>query len=1311
MDLRRSAGYLSRVLWGLIATAVVLVALYVSLGRFYLPLIGQHREWLLHEITTRTGLDIRSDSLAGRWQGFSPTVVVGGLAVGDSKVGPGIVATRISVDFNVPGSIAAGSPLVHSVAVDGLQVSLTQAADGRWHLSGLQPGGGNPAWVLRLLQSARGIDLTRARLTLHTASGRTVALGPLTIHYHRNTVSGGGSLSLGGGAKTPPVRIVTDTAGDWSDGNFEIRLALHVADFDTENIGAALGNPVIRRVTGLGVDLFANYRQGAGIDVQGKLRAERLVGAGKSGEPKLENLQTSLRVAWSTQQTRAWLKGTSFRLDGTDWHIDRITASYRPGGAAPLHVAVGQLDVGKLAREALLWLPKGRLADTFATLDPKGTVRNLHVDIPLARDKLSALKVQATLAGVSLQSWKGAPGAGGVSGVFTGGVDYGSVDLDDKSLTLEFPAVYGDVLTFDHASGQVRWRIGSDVVRVNSGLISVAGDFGAAVAQIDLDIPLHHKPGQHAQMSLLVGLQNSDAKYRNRFIPDLVSADLRKWLDDSIRSGHIPQAGFIYYGSLGGNDHRTRSIELYLDVTGGELAYHPEWPALSNVNARVLMDNGVVKAHADNAKVYNSRVVNANVLIEPQKNHLRLAVTGEVDGPSRDIVSLLRETPLNRISPGVFSEWNLTGKYRGSVRLVTRLGSGRDATPEVSAKVALDNTSVTYQPLNLKLEGLTGPVRFDTVDGFSARNIKGRFLGRPLTLSARSQWSTTGDRVTDVTATAELTGAGLKRWSSLPEMQFLKGAAPLSASVRIATHPAAPVEARIDLNSTLSGLAVELPPPFGKTADSATALDVSIPLPSSSKQPATVRIGDVGAGYFWLTSGAGIDGRFVLGSQSPKRQPLAHSGVEVTGSVAQLDVQQWQPVVKAVTTQSSAGAMHGIWIHQLRIGSLTAWGQRLSNPVVGMDTVDGRTTLSIVHPRISGTVALPVGNGALVVRLDRLELPLAADGNGDKKLFEGGGDPLASVTPDSLIPMDVVVKQFAVNGGEWGGWQFHVRPQPHAVLIDGLKADVRGITVTGYDADEGATVRWQWGADGNQSTAFDGMLLTGDVGDVLQAFGHEASVRSEKARFLTGLRWPGSPAAISFRNLSGDIEVDMKDGRFLETTSAATGALKVLGVLNFNNLARRLRLDFSDLYKKGLSYDSVRGILLFTPGELTVREPLVVKGPSSDFQLTGDLDLDRELMDVQLVVTLPITHNLPWVAALAGGPAVAAGVYVAGKVFEKQLDKLTSAVYEVKGPWSDPEIEFKRLFDVKGSSKQDSDKNQDKNRDKSDAGRGDPAKQ
>lgn len=67
---------------------------------------------------------------------------------------------------------------------------------------------------------------------------------------------------------------------------------------------------------------------------------------------------------------------------------------------------------------------------------------------------------------------------------------------------------------------------------------------------------------------------------------------------------------------------------------------------------------------------------------------------------------------------------------------------------------------------------------------------------------------------------------------------------------------------------------------------------------------------------------------------------------------------------------------------------------------------------------------------------------------------------------------------------------------------------------------------------------------------------------------------------------------------------------------------------------------------------------------------------------MRLVATLPVGSNLPWVAALVGGLPAAAGAYVVTKVFEEQVDSFSSAVYDIRGTVQQPELSFKKIFDV-----------------------------
>ena len=74
---------------------------------------------------------------------------------------------------------------------------------------------------------------------------------------------------------------------------------------------------------------------------------------------------------------------------------------------------------------------------------------------------------------------------------------------------------------------------------------------------------------------------------------------------------------------------------------------------------------------------------------------------------------------------------------------------------------------------------------------------------------------------------------------------------------------------------------------------------------------------------------------------------------------------------------------------------------------------------------------------------------------------------------------------------------------------------------------------------------------------------------------------------------------------------------------------------------------------------------------------TGNLDD----LDLEVVMTLPLRDYLPAYAFLLGGPVTAGVVYIAGKAFERDLDKLSSGSWTINGSIEEPNTEFNGWFE------------------------------
>ena len=180
------------------------------------------------------------------------------------------------------------------------------------------------------------------------------------------------------------------------------------------------------------------------------------------------------------------------------------------------------------------------------------------------------------------------------------------------------------------------------------------------------------------------------------------------------------------------------------------------------------------------------------------------------------------------------------------------------------------------------------------------------------------------------------------------------------------------------------------------------------------------------------------------------------------------------------------------------------------------------------------------------------------------------------------------------------------------------------------------------------------------------------------------LIWPASPEQFALIDCQGSLGFSFDEGKFLSASSSAEGLLKLVSLVNFDTLIRRMKLNVSGLYSEGLSFEKLSGRLDLSQGKINfIDQPIHVLSPSSEFLMSGKANLHTSSIDANLIATLPLKANLPWFAALAGGVPMAAGAYIATKLFDKEIDRFSSAVYIVEGSLADPQLRLDKVFNNK----------------------------
>jgi uncharacterized protein YhdP len=165
--------------------------------------------------------------------------------------------------------------------------------------------------------------------------------------------------------------------------------------------------------------------------------------------------------------------------------------------------------------------------------------------------------------------------------------------------------------------------------------------------------------------------------------------------------------------------------------------------------------------------------------------------------------------------------------------------------------------------------------------------------------------------------------------------------------------------------------------------------------------------------------------------------------------------------------------------------------------------------------------------------------------------------------------------------------------------------------------------------------------------------------------------WPGSPQSFSLGLVSGSLALDIENG---SVPAIEPGVGRAFAILNLDAVRRRLLFDFSDLYRKGFTFDRVRGSFVLGDGD-AFTDDLTVKGPSARIVIRGRVGFVDRDYDELITVTPPVSASLSIAGAAAGGPAVGAALLVAQRLLGPQVDNITSYRYRVTGSWDDPKVE------------------------------------
>lgn len=1246
-----------RYAWYLLAGVLVLAAGTSVAVRLLLPRLDAHRATVELGIERLTGLPVHVEHLGAAWRGGIPSLRVDGLRFG---VGDGLRCERAEIDLALVASLLKREVVLERVALSGMGLSVRRTPDGSFEILGIpQHDSSFRDWLLR----QRTLRVENADIVLiddfHGSPPRRFSGLYLALEGGPTAVIRGGLDEDSALGATPTFELHLAGAPGAAS---ELRLRLNDFKPGPWLEFAGLAPDAATPLAAFEGRLWVRWRDGAlrrvAVDGTGRLDATAVGGP------------TSLRVAAVAS------------ADGDEWRlrVESLTAGPSAGPAPTMSGVARWRTVGE---SVAIDLSANLLTlDLLAALAP-----GLPSTLPQLRGELHHPRfawrggngatprwfLRAGIAHGSLGAQPSFPGFSALDAGIALTPHEGALAFQRGRVTIAAGARFVAPIAIEETTGVVRWqqigdgwRITTPALRGTASAIPFALSGSAAFAadrRPDVDAELTLGTAKLAQLPRLlpIGALKERAEH---------------WLRQAFHSGDLSAARVELRGDLADFpfDDGQGLFTFEFEVADVTLAYSEHWPIVAGIHAHGAIAGRHFRVRAREAKFFDSpgRDIDLSIadLFGPEPVLVGVA---NVRATLADSLKTIMESPLRNGPARQLETIAVDGSF--DLGLDLNIGLRHGAQHTVLGTVTFDGNRLRTRDGKVSLEELRGQVSF-TREDFYGQDLTARFDGDAVGLvvnggigdpNYETEFRMTGH------ATANRVRTYLERYvpylydwlARRNRLAAITGEAAWKA-VLSRPHVAAgepPPAQKLRIESSLNGLGIDLPWPFGKVAAETKTLAIETAIGSDAARTTRVVLGDtVRVELDQAPRGDGPgSGRITRADVAFGRsEPAAQrAGIWLHGQLSILPLADWARLLEDAATPLSPTAQLPI-AFDVEVKELETLGQRFTDVAFRGQKDPNAWRIAMDSARAAGDITVPFEFDAAPLTLNLRRLWL--------EKVETSGKP-TTIDPRRMPALALACSSFKYGSVDFGSASLSTTRQ-----IDGQKLE--NLAFTSPALQIVATGSWRL-IQGVHHSHFSINLRARALGEMLATFGYDsANIEDGKTRLQIEADWIGMPSEFTLARLDGSLRLKVGKGRFLDIDP---GGGRIFGLLSLQTLPRRLSLDFSDLFRKGFAFDRIEGTFELEKGDAYTNS-LEMDGPSGKVEISGRTGLAAKDYDQIATVTPALADSIPLASAVFGpaGIGVGAAIYLGQKLFKEvpaQVDRFLRREYVVTGPWANPQVE------------------------------------
>ena len=1220
------------------------MALGMTGVRMLLTLIDNYKTELQQQISIMIDAPVKIGALKARMHGFTPSLVVKDIKVAggtDGKETPvKLDEIRLHVDLR---ELLFKQALWTSswITLVGAELSVTQRENGSFAIVGLKANAEdeNPLW---LLQGSK-FELLHSRITWQSLKHKGE---PLTFDRV--------DLVVKNDSDQHQLHMLLKLPSDYGD-SLRLSMALDGNFFEPANINGRMyveGHGIhLAKMAKAELPLGISLESGTGdFKIWTDWQRSQLIGV--SGEAKLQQLTVNTKrdEVFSAKQLSGrfnWQRwDQNWQLDVGDFVLEAGNRYWSPG-----HFSIrgdqepeGRLRTIALAgvnlelQEAtqLLMLPD------LLTLDQEELLNGLKLSGRLETVVFSAdldakrFSIDGRFQGLTFSKFKGIPGLSGLTGRIHGNDRRGSLQLDTGPAAMEAAGLFRQSLTVDRLAGRIDWRQTDENWILRSRRIELEAPGIKTASRMKLVLPNN---GRSPFLDLQTAFSIDDAGQTLRYLPvTIMNPDTVAWLDRAFVAGRVRDGGLLIHGELADFPFTAGQgvFEVLFKAEQMELRYHPEWPVLSGLDAEVRFWSESLAVKVLKARTGLCTINEAMVRIPSFTRSKYVKVRGRAEGSIPEVLRFLQQTPIkdsiDRVSEA------LTPSGATTVELELDAPMVEQAPVIVDGSATLKDASVTLSTFGLPVTRIDGLLKFNEL-GVFADELNAVALDYPIRIEIDHQ---PGQAIVNVAGHATVRDLG--KLLNRSEQTWADGDADYQLELMLPYDQFRSSE--LIIRSDLKGVALDLPESLAKNYEQKRPLSLRFDLSNPKILPVVLNYSNLLKASFTVDIGrqAIQSGHFLYGSGH------AHDpgkGIKLEANRDRIQLGDWLAVSKGLNESPGIPIDH-VEIHT---GHLISGDQDLGRLDWDLKRNPEGWRGRIQSLAAEGELYLPSNlNGKDKIKLDLQFIDFSVLNRLSLKGERQEG---------TVSAFDIQSRKTFWRSVDLGKLELETEQIPAGLSFS-------RVALTGPERKLSLTGSWTVN-NGLASTQLQGSFNSERFGRLLAELGLYDDMKETGAYTNFVLDWRGAPYQFALAELNGHIDVKLKNGRL---SSIEPGVGRVIGILAFAQWGKRLQLDFRDVYKEGLSFNSIRGRINLNKG-IARTDNLVVNAVPAKISLVGDANLIERTLDQWVTVVPKSSDAVPIAGTIVGRIA---GLVASAVTDDYKEGYFFGSEYQVKGSWLEPDI-------------------------------------